>query len=230
MDTPVGYPDGYDMYYPQNYDRSFGGAMTVRRAVETSRNIPAVRLGQEVGLNKVVEICRSIGIKSPMDPVISLPLGSVDVTPLEMATAYATFASYGWYSDATFIVQVTDSNGNVVLDNRPKPRLVLDPWSAAATNDVLQSVVTSGTATQAQIGRPAAGKTGTTSSERDVWFVGYVPQLSTAIWIGNDDYTRMASGTTGGQNVAPIWRNYMSQVVQGTPAESFRPISDFEQP
>jgi penicillin-binding protein 1A len=230
MDTPVGYPDGYDMYYPQNYDRSFAGAMTVRRALEMSRNIPAVKLGQEVGLNKIVEICRSIGIKSPMDPVISLPLGSVDVTPLEMATAYSTFASYGWYSDATFIVQVTDSNGNVVLDNRPKPRLVLDPWSAAATNDVLQSVVTSGTATQAQIGRPAAGKTGTTSSERDVWFVGYVPQLSTAIWIGNDDYTRMASGTTGGQNVAPIWRNYMSQVVQGTPVESFRPISDFDKP
>jgi penicillin-binding protein 1A len=230
MDTPVGYPDGYEMYYPQNYDRSFAGAMTVRRAVEMSRNIPAVKLGQEVGLNKIVEICRSIGIKSPIDPVISLPLGSVDVTPLEMATAYSTFASYGWYSDATFIVQVTDSNGNVVLDNRPKPRLVLDPWSAAATNDVLQSVVTSGTATQAQIGRPAAGKTGTTSSERDVWFVGYVPQLSTAIWIGNDDYTRMASGTTGGQNVAPIWRNYMSQVVQGMPVESFRPISDFDKP
>jgi penicillin-binding protein 1A len=230
MDTPVGYPDGYEMYYPQNYDRSFAGAMTVRRALEMSRNIPAVKLGQEVGLNKIVEICRSIGIKSPIDPVISLPLGSVDVTPLEMATAYSTFASYGWYSDATFIVQVTDSNGNVVLDNRPKPRLVLDPWSAAATNDVLQSVVTSGTATQAQIGRPAAGKTGTTSSERDVWFVGYVPQLSTAIWIGNDDYTRMASGTTGGQNVAPIWRNYMSQVVQGMPVESFRPTSDFDKP
>jgi penicillin-binding protein 1A len=230
MDTPVGYPDGYDMYYPQNYDRSFAGAMTVRRALEMSRNIPAVKLGQEVGLNKIVEICRSIGIKSPIDPVISLPLGSVDVTPLEMATGYSTFASYGWYSDATFIVQVTDSNGNVVMDNRPKPRLVLDPWSAAATNDVLQSVVTSGTATQAQIGRPAAGKTGTTSSERDVWFVGYIPQLSTAIWIGNDDYTRMASGTTGGQNVAPIWRNYMSQVVQGMPVESFRPISDFDKP
>jgi penicillin-binding protein 1A len=230
MDTPVGYPDGYEMYYPQNYDRSFAGAMTVRRALEMSRNIPAVKLGQEVGLNKIVEICRSIGIKSPIDPVISLPLGSVDVTPLEMATAYSTFASYGWYSDATFIVQVTDSNGNVVMDNRPKPRLVLDPWSAAATNDVLQSVVTSGTATQAQIGRPAAGKTGTTSSERDVWFVGYIPQLSTAIWIGNDDYTRMASGTTGGQNVAPIWRNYMSQVVQGMPVEGFRPISDFDKP
>jgi penicillin-binding protein 1A len=230
MDTPVGYPDGYEMYYPQNYDRSFAGAMTVRRALEMSRNIPAVKLGQEVGLNKIVEICRSIGIKSPIDPVISLPLGSVDVTPLEMATAYSTFASYGWYSDATLIVQVTDSNGNVVLDNRPKPRLVLDPWSAAATNDVLQSVVTSGTAQQAQIGRPAAGKTGTTSSERDVWFVGYIPQLSTAIWIGNDDYTRMASGTTGGQNVAPIWRSYMSQVVQGMPVESFRPISDFDKP
>jgi penicillin-binding protein 1A len=229
-DTPVGYPDGYEMYYPQNYDRSFGGAMSIRRAVEMSRNIPAVRIGQEVGLNKVIEACRSMGIKSPIDPVISLPLGSVDVTPLEMATAYATFASNGWYSDPTLIVQVTDSSGNSLLDNRPKPRLVLDPWAAAATNEVLQGVVNHGTATSAQIGRPAAGKTGTTSSERDIWFVGYVPQLSTAIWIGNDDYTQMGRGSTGGTLVAPIWRTYMSQAVQNLPVESFRPMADFDKP
>jgi penicillin-binding protein 1A len=230
MDTPVGYPDGYDMYYPQNYDRSFAGAMSLRRALEVSRNIPAIRLGQEVGLNKVVEICRSIGIKSPIDPVISLPLGSVDLTPLEMASAFATFASYGWFSDTSFIVQVTDSAGNMIWDNRPKPRLVLDPWAAAATNEILQGVVTRGTATSAQIGRPAAGKTGTTSSERDVWFVGYVPQLSTAVWVGNDDYSRMGVGTTGGTAVAPIWRNFMSQATADLPVESFRPLSDFDKP
>jgi penicillin-binding protein 1A len=230
MDSPVGYPDGDGMYYPQNYDNSFAGGMSIRRAMEMSRNIPAVKLGQEVGLNKVVEICRSIGIKSPIDPVISLPLGAVDLTPLEMAGAFATFASYGWHSDVSFIVQVTDSTGNMIWDNRPKPRLVLDPWAAAATNEILQGVVQRGTATAAQIGRPAAGKTGTTSSERDVWFVGYVPQLSTAVWIGNDDYSRMASGTTGGTNVAPVWRNFMGQATADMPVESFRPLSDFDRP
>ncbi|MBD2327542.1 PBP1A family penicillin-binding protein [Alkalinema sp. FACHB-956] len=230
MDTPVGYPDGYDMYYPQNYDRTFSGAISIRRALEVSRNIPAVRLGQEVGLNKVVEICRSIGIKSPIDPVISLPLGSVDITPLEMANAYATFASNGWYADPTLIAQATDSRGAIVLDNRPKPRLVLDSWSAAAVNDVLQGVITRGTATSANIGRPAAGKTGTTSSERDIWFVGYVPQLSTAVWVGNDDYSPLGYGATGGTFVAPIWRDFMAQAVKDLPVERFRPPSDFPRP
>lgn len=230
MDTPVSYPDGYEMYSPQNYDRSFGGAMTVRRALETSRNIPAVKLGQEIGLNKVVEICRSIGIKSPIDPVISLPLGSVDLTPLEMAAGYATFASNGWYSEATLIAQVSDSSGNTLLDNTPKLRLVLDPWASAAVNDTLQGVITRGTGTAAQIGRPAAGKTGTTSSERDIWFVGYVPQLSTAVWVGNDDYSPIGRGATGGGFVAPIWRDFMSQALQDTPVERFRPPSDFERP
>ncbi|MBD1821271.1 penicillin-binding protein 1A [Cyanobacteria bacterium FACHB-DQ100] len=230
LDAPVGYPDGYDMYYPQNYDRSFGGAMTLRRALEQSRNVPAVKLGQEIGLNKIVEICRSIGIKSPINPVISLPLGAVDLTPLEMASSYAAFANNGWYSEATLIAQVTDSSGNVLLDNTPKPRLVLDPWASAATNDTLQGVITRGTATAAQIGRPAAGKTGTTSSERDIWFVGYVPQLSTAVWVGNDDYTTLGGGATGGTFVAPIWRDFMSQALQDVPVERFRPPSDFDRP
>jgi penicillin-binding protein 1A len=229
-DSPVGYPDGDGMYYPQNYDRSFGGAMTLRRALETSRNIPAVKLGQEVGLNKVVEICRSIGIKSPIDPVVSLPLGAVDLTPMEMAGAYATFANNGWYSETTLIAQVTDSSGNVLLDNTPKPRLVLDSWASASLNDAMQGVISRGTATSAQIGRPAAGKTGTTSSERDIWFVGYVPQLATAVWVGNDDYSPLGQGATGGTYVAPIWRDFMSQALADVPVERFRPASDFERP
>jgi penicillin-binding protein 1A len=229
-DVPVGYQDGAEMYYPQNYDRTFGGAMSVRRALETSRNIPAIKLGQDVGINKVVEICRSIGIKSPILPVISLPLGSVDLTPLEMAAGYAAFANNGWYSETTLITQVADSSGNVLLDNTPKPRLVLDSWAAASLNDTMQGVISRGTATSAQIGRPAAGKTGTTSSERDIWFVGYVPQLSTAVWVGNDNNAPLGHGATGGTFVAPIWRDFMSQALQGVPVERFRPASDFERP
>lgn len=229
-DTPVSYRDGYGSYSPQNYGGGFAGPVSIRSALASSRNIPAVKLGQEVGLNKVIEICRILGIKSPIEPVISLPLGSVDLTPLEMAGAYATFANNGWHSDTTFIVQVTDSSGNVLLDNTPKPKLVLDQWAVASLNSVLQDVISSGTATRAQIGRPAAGKTGTTSSERDVWFVGYTPQLSTAIWVGNDDYRPLGSGATGGTLVAPIWRDFMSQALQGVPAESFPPASKFDRP
>lgn len=230
LDAPVSYPDGYDMYSPQNYDHTFMGSITLRKALEQSRNVPAVRLGQEVGLSKVVEVCRSIGIKSPIDPVISLPLGAVDVTPLEMAGAYATFASNGWYSDPTLIVQVTDSKGNVLLDNRPKPRLVLDQWATAALNDALQGVINRGTGAAARLDRPAAGKTGTTSSERDIWFVGYVPQLATAVWVGNDNYTPLGHGATGGGFVAPIWRDFMSQALKGQPVEKFAPMSEFQRP
>jgi 1A family penicillin-binding protein len=229
-DSPVSYPDGDGYYTPQNYDGSFYGPISVRQALAVSRNIPAIRLGQSVGINRVIEICRTLGIKSPMDPVTSLPLGSVDLTPLEMAGAYATFASGGWQSPTTTIVQVTDSQGAVLLDNTPKPQLVLDPWATAALNDVMQSVITSGTATSARIGRPAAGKTGTTSSERDIWFAGYVPQLSTAIWVGNDDYSPIGIGATGGTMVAPVWRNFMSRALEGVPAESFKPMSSFPRP
>ena len=229
-DSPVGYRDGDGYYYPQNYGGGFSGAVSIRRALEVSLNIPAVKLGQEVGLNKVIEICRVLGIRSPMEPVVSLPLGAVDLTPLEMAGAFATFANNGWHSDTTFIVQVTDSSGNVLLDNTPKPKLVLNSWAAASVNSTLQGVITSGTARAAQLGRPAAGKTGTTSSERDIWFVGYVPQLSVAVWMGNDNYRPMSYGATGGTIVAPVWRDFMSQALQGVPAESFKPASAFERP
>lgn len=229
-DSPVGYRDGDGYYYPQNYGGGFSGAVSIRRALEVSLNIPAIKLGQEVGLNKVIEICRVLGIRSPMEPVVSLPLGAVDLTPLEMAGAFATFANNGWHSDTTFIVQVTDSSGNVLLDNTPKPKLVLNSWAAASLNSALQGVINNGTARAAQLGRPAAGKTGTTSSERDIWFVGYVPQLSVAVWMGNDNYRPMSYGATGGTIVAPVWRDFMSQALEGVPPENFKPASAFERP
>jgi penicillin-binding protein 1A len=230
-DSPVSYRDGDGYYSPQNYGGGgFSGAVSIRRALEVSLNVPAIKIGQAVGLNKVIEVCRILGIKSPMEPVISLPLGAVDLTPLEMAGAFATFANNGWQSDTTFIAQVTDSSGNVLLDNTPKPKLVLDPWAAASLNNVLQGVINQGTATAARIGRPAAGKTGTTSSERDIWFVGYVPQLAVAVWVGNDDYRPLSYGATGGTMVAPVWRDFMSQALQNVPVENFRPASDFDRP
>ena len=230
QDTPVSYRDGSGYYSPRNYGGGFSGAVSIRKALEVSLNIPAIKLGQAVGLNRVIEICRALGITSPMEPVISMPLGAIDMTPMEMAGAFATFASNGWHSDPTFIVQVTDSMGNILLDNTPKPKLVLDPWSVASLTNVLQGVITQGTGTTARIGRPAAGKTGTTSSQRDIWFVGYVPQLSTAVWVGNDDNRPLASGATGGGFVAPIWRDFMHQAMQGQPVENFPSPGQFDPP
>ncbi|MCM1983190.1 penicillin-binding protein [Lyngbya confervoides BDU141951] len=230
-DNPVSFDDGSaERYVPQNYDRTFGGSMTIRTALSQSRNIPPIVIGQKIGLEKVIDVCRVLGIESPIAPVISLPLGSVDLTPLEITSAYATFANNGWQSETTSIVQVTDSSGHILLDNKPKPRLVLDPWAAASLNVTLTSVVEGGTGKAADFGRQAAGKTGTTSSERDVWFVGYVPQLAAAVWAGNDDYTRMGGGATGGGLVAPVWRDFMQQALRDEPVEYFTSPSKFSQP
>jgi penicillin-binding protein 1A len=230
VDAPVSYRDGDGWYYPKNYDGGFSGAMSIRTALSQSRNIPVIKVGKSVGMNKVIETCRTLGIMSPMEPVTSLPLGAIGVTPLEMASAYATFANYGWQSPPTVIVRVTDSSGNVLLDNTPKPQLVLDPWASAAIIDVMRTVMTDGTGKGAAIGRPAAGKTGTTSSEKDIWFVGTVPQLTTAVWVGRDDNRQLASGATGGGMVAPVWRDFMQKALKNVPAENFKPPSKFPRP
>lgn len=229
-DTPVSYPDGDGLYRPVNYGGGFSGAVSIRKAIEVSLNIPAVTIGQEIGLNRVIEVSRLLGIKSPIDPVISLPLGSVDLTPLEMAGAFATFASNGWRSDTTLIAQVTDSKGNVMLDNTPRPRLVLDPWATATLTDTLQGVINQGTATSAKLDRPAAGKTGTTSSQRDIWFVGYVPQLSVAVWAGHDNNMPLSYGATGGGFVAPVWRDFMQKYLANEPVQNFRSPEEFDRP
>ncbi|AMA08191.1 transglycosylase domain-containing protein [Picosynechococcus sp. PCC 73109] len=230
-DSPVSYPDGNGTYSPQNYGGSFSGTVSLYDALITSKNVPAVKLGKAVGLEKVIELCRLLGIESPLQPVISLPLGAVGISPLEMASAYATFASNGWQSETTLILRVTDSQGNVLLDNTPQPRLVLDPWATASLTTVLQGVINGGTGQAANLGdRPAAGKTGTTSSERDVWFVGYVPQLAAAVWIGNDDYRPMGTGTTGGGDAAPIWRAFMQEALKGEEPQYFPAASKYPRP
>ncbi|MEM1367876.1 MAG: penicillin-binding protein 1A [Cyanobacteria bacterium P01_H01_bin.15] len=229
-DKPVQYRDGSGFYTPKNYGGGYSGEMTLRAALISSANVPAVVLGQKVGLAKVVELCRLLGIESPIDTFVSLPLGSVGITPMEMAGAYATFASNGWHSDPTIIARVTDSQGVLLLDNTPEPQLVLDPWATATLSATMQGVIHGGTGTLAYIGRQAAGKTGTTDSERDVWFVGYVPQLAAAVWIGNDNYTPMGERITGGGYAAPIWRDFMQEALKDEPAQFFPPASNFPEP
>jgi penicillin-binding protein 1A len=232
-DAPISYSIPGGIYQPQNYGGKgdFAGMMSLATALKQSRNIPVIKLGQSVGLEKVIEICRTLGIKSPMQPVISLPLGSIGVTPLEMAGAFATFANSGWYSDSTVILQVTDSKGNILLDNTPQPQQILDPWATTNLTAMMQGVLQpGGTGTSANIGRPAAGKTGTTSSERDVWFVGYVPQLATAVWVGNDNYQSMGKGITGGTFAAPVWRSFMLKALKDQPVKYFPSTSKYSRP
>lgn len=229
-DTPVRYRDGSGFYTPKNYGGGFAGAVTLRSSLIASRNIPAVKLGRLVGLNNVVSLSKSLGIESPLIPVISLPLGSVGVTPLEMAGAYATFANNGWHSKTTMIARITDRDGNILLDNTPQPELLLDQWAVATTNSLMQDVIRGGTGKRAFIGRPAAGKTGTTNSERDIWFVGHVPQLATAVWIGNDDNRPLGRGASGGTHAAPVWGRFMRKALANEPVQQFLPPSRFKRP
>jgi penicillin-binding protein 1A len=229
-DAPVRFREGGGYYSPKNYGGGYSGPMSIRTALATSANVPAVIVGRQVGLSNVIEVCRRLGIKSPLEPVVSLPLGPVGVTPLEMAGAYATFANMGWHSDPTVMVRVTDSEGNILLDNTQPPQLVLDQWSSVALTNVLQGVINGGTGKAASIGRPAAGKTGTTSSEKDVWFVGYTPQLAAAVWLGHDDNRSLGGGVTGGQYAAPIWRSFMSFAMKNEPVKYFPSASTFPRP
>ena len=147
-----------------------------------------------------------------------------------MAGAFATFAADGWHSDVTTIVRVTDSRGNILLDNTKPPKLVLDQWSVASLTSVLQGVINGGTGQRAYIGRPAAGKTGTTSAEKDVWFVGYTPQLATAVWIGKDNYQSLGRGVTGGGLAAPVWRRVMRGALKNEEVRYFTSPSQFQRP
>jgi penicillin-binding protein 1A len=245
-DTPVRYRDGDGYYAPKNYAGGYSGAITIRQALKMSANIPAVKMGKAVGLDKVIQTCRTLGIRSPLEPVVSLPLGATDLSPMEMAGGFATFAAAGWQSEfpavgnasqssTTSIVRVSDSEGNILLDHSPEKgnrKQVLDPWASAQITSAMESVIygSGGTGKNAAIGRPAAGKTGTTSSERDVWFVGFVPQLSAAIWIGKDNYKPLGKGVSGGTYAAPIWRRFMNQALVGVPEENFQPASKFKRP
>ncbi|MGK7906146.1 MAG: transglycosylase domain-containing protein [Synechococcus sp.] len=232
FDGPVCYPDVQEPYCPRNYDNTFRGGMTLQRALELSRNVPTVKLTDELGVGEVIESANVAGIQQTIPPNLSIALGAADVTPLELASAYATFANGGNRIEPTLIVQVIDSQGNVLESAAPEPERALDPWAVANLVQALQGVTQRGTGRAALLpdGRPIAGKTGTTSDFRDAWFVGFTPQLATAVWIGNDDNTPMAHGTTGGGHVAPIWKQFMTFAMEEKPVEQFPNPKDYLSP
>ncbi|MGV8122354.1 MAG: PBP1A family penicillin-binding protein [Candidatus Xenobiia bacterium LiM19] len=204
---------GSNDWTPKNSDGRFMGALTFRDALKWSRNICAVRTLDAVGPDEVIKLAGKMGITDPIENNLSIALGSCEVTVLDMASAYGVLANGGHRCPPTAIRKIVDSHGNVVEDNRfPKSEEVISAATAFAMTEMMAEVVSSGTGTAAQIGRPAAGKTGTTDEHRDAWFVGFVPQLSCAIWTGNDDYTQM-NYVFGGTLGAGIWGSFMKKVL-----------------
>ncbi|WP_299492994.1 transglycosylase domain-containing protein [Acaryochloris sp. IP29b_bin.137] len=207
-----------DGYQPNNYGHTYKGWMSMNQALTKSANIPAVRVFMEVGFEPTIKLARELGIQSPLKPYYSTALGANEVSLLELTRAYGTLAAQGYRTQPFGIRSIRNRQGKVLFQHQPAKQQALDSSSSAIMTWMLQQVVTSGTGKPAQIGRPVAGKTGTSEHNRDLWFVGYVPQLVTGVWLGNDDnYPTTGSSSTA----AATWGQFMKQAVKDIPAQSF---------
>ncbi len=197
------------------------GRMPVRQAFALSINTAAVRLAQEVGTGTVASMARRFGITTPISTTPAMALGSSEVRLIDMVRAYASVQNRGVAVVPYGVRRVTTASGTVVFEHHvDDSRQLVTPWVAAQMTDLLQAVVTSGTGRSAALGRPTAGKTGTTSSEKDGYFVGFSSGLTTGVWYGRDDNRRIP-GLAGGKNPAQAFRDYMSFAVANRPAEDF---------
>ncbi len=219
-DQPITIPIVGGIWEPKNYTNKFLGTITLAQAVAESVNTVAVQVSQQVGLDHVIDVARRLGITTPILAVPSIALGATEVTMLELTSAYAHLANNGVIVYPYGIVSIETSNGDVVYARRSSlSNIVLQPDVVEKMNALLMDVVEDGTGRAANIGRPVAGKTGTTSDYRDAWFIGYTPQLVTGVWVGNDDNTAMKK-VTGGMLPASIWRNFMQAALEGEPETS----------
>ena len=210
------------LWEPQNYDLAFQGPMTMRHGLTLSRNIIAIRVGQELGPEAVIATARDFGLSTEIPPVPSIFIGSAEVYPLEMISAYTTFATLGIRSAPYAIVRVESADGAVLWEPTPVREQVLTPEETWLMVSMMKDVVLRGTAFQSvwQAGfhHPAAGKTGTTNDGADVWYIGYTADIVAGVWIGFDRPQKIKSNAQGGVLAAPAWTSFMSEVYQRRPA------------
>ncbi|QMW22657.1 transglycosylase domain-containing protein [Sandaracinobacteroides saxicola] len=217
-DVYVDEPLTMDGWSPKNSDNRFRGQVTVRQAFALSVNTVAVQLAAKVGFDTVAEMARRFGISTPIDRRPAMALGTSDVTLLEMTGAYASVAAGGVEARPWAIQRVTTARGTLLYQREAEaPRVLVPPFVAARMTDLLRAAVETGTGRAAQIGRPLAGKTGTTSSNKDGWFIGFTPDLVAGVWIGRDD-ARRVPGLAGGRAPARVFGVFMSKALTGTVA------------
>jgi penicillin-binding protein 1A len=213
-------PFDVDGYKPKNAGKHFKGQISMRDALVNSVNIIAIKILIDTGWQPVIDTAHKMGIESKLEPFYSLALGGLEVNLLEMTSAYTTFANQGIHNPVHGITRVINQKGEILYQNKPAPTKVFEHDTTAIMTWMMSGVVNEGTATSAQIGRPVAGKTGTTDKERDLWFIGFVPQLVTGVWLGNDNNrpTGNASSTA-----AYAWSRFMTTAVKELPSENFLP-------
>ncbi|RJP74643.1 MAG: PBP1A family penicillin-binding protein [Candidatus Abyssobacteria bacterium SURF_17] len=223
VDAPVVYYFAGKVWEPKNYEEEFHGPTTLREALEHSRNIVSIKLLEHLGTAPVIKLAHRMGIKSSLQPNLSLALGSSGVTPLEITSAFATFAAYGVYREPISILKIMSPDGEVIEEKQPIERIALSEQVAYIMTTLMQGVIERGTGRAAkELRRPAAGKTGTTNDCTDAWFIGYAPQLATGVWVGYDDMRPLGEKQTGGRVAAPVWTNFMKAALADVPAEGFR--------
>jgi penicillin-binding protein 1A len=223
-DAPVvfkGAKDDLD-WTPENFSGKFKGEMTLRQALSVSQNIPAVKLLNKIGPSTAVQWAYRMGIESPLEPNLSLVLGTSEVTLLELTAAYAVFPNGGVGTRPFAILEVMDREERSIWRARPQMRTVVSPETAAIMTDMLQAVVEAGTGKAARrIGRPVAGKTGTTDSYQDALFIGFSPTVVVGVWVGLDHHGTLGEKETGARAALPIWIDFMEQALSGRPYRDF---------
>ena len=212
MDTPASFDTapGQPVYAPMNYDRRFEGPITLRHALEQSRNVPAVRVMDQLGPAQVIAYARRLGLGSPLPPYLSVALGAAEATLLEMTSAYSTFPNQGVRMKPYAVMKVSDREGNLLEENRPEPRDGIRADSAYVMTHLLRGAVQRGTAARAAALKwPVAGKTGTTDDYTDAWFIGFDPDITLGVWVGYDQKRTMGPAGTGSDSALPIWVDIM---------------------
>jgi len=216
LDTPVSYSagPGQPPYSPRDYDNKYEGPITLRRALEQSRNVPAVRTMDQIGPKHVVEYARRFGLQQPMEPYLSLALGAGEASLTELTSAYAVFPNQGVQMRPYQILKILDRDGNLLEENRPQPRDALRADTAYVMTSLLRGVVQRGTgAAAAALDWPLAGKTGTTNDYTDAWFAGFDPNITVGVWVGYDDKKPLGPSETGAAAALPIWIEFMKAYI-----------------
>jgi penicillin-binding protein 1A len=231
VDAPFTVTSGGQIYSPHNYDEKFEGTITLRRALAGSRNVPAVKLAEKIGINSVIDMARRFGITSPLPPYLPLALGAADMRLIEHVSAFTVFPNEGIRIDPHMIRRVTSYDGALLEEAHPEVHDVLAPDVAHTMTAMLEDVVQFGTAIKAKnVGRPAGGKTGTTQDFTDAWFIGFTPQITAGVWVGFDDkQISLGKRETGAQAALPIWMEFVQQGMASIPVADFANVETLEQ-
>jgi penicillin-binding protein 1A len=224
LDEPISFETPSGPYTPHNYDEKFEGIITLRRALAQSRNIPALKLANKVGIKSVIDYAERFGVTSKLPPYLPVALGSAEITLMEQTSAYSVFPNDGVRVTPRYITRVTDYEGRVLEEDFPEVRDVITERTARVMTGMLRAVVLHGTGiAAAKLPFPVAGKTGTTNDFTDAWFVGFTPTMTCGVWVGYDEKKSLGSKETGAHAALPIWINFMGQALSGKDVGDFQP-------